>query len=61
MDVEPVELADAESEELKRPKMPVLEVGKRAGNFEEVELGYSEAVATLEAKRCLRCDREGKT
>lgn len=61
MDLEPVKLSDEEIEELKRPKMPVLEVEKRAQNFEEVELGFSEAVAILEAKRCLRCDREGRS
>ena len=34
------------------PKQPV-EV--RVHNFEEVELGYTEELATLEAQRCLHC------
>jgi hypothetical protein len=33
-------------------------VDQRIENFEEVELGYREAEAITEAKRCLRCDLE---
>jgi len=35
--------------------MPVTE---RCESFKEVELGYTEADAIAEAKRCLRCDLE---
>jgi len=38
-----------------RPKMPALPVEKRITNFAEVELGYSEAAAMSEGKRCLQC------
>ncbi len=39
----------------KRAEMPELERTERANNFEEVELGFSEAEAVAEARRCLRC------
>lgn len=61
--VEPLELSDAETEELlesKRPKMPSLSVSERARNFKEVHLGFSEEEAIIEAKRCLRCELESK-
>ena len=35
--------------------MPELPVEKRAGNFEEVELGYDETSGRQEAERCLNC------
>ncbi|MGD8713447.1 MAG: FAD-dependent oxidoreductase, partial [Desulfobacterales bacterium] len=38
-----------------RAKMPELPVKKRQGNFNEVELGYEEAVGQQEAARCLNC------
>ena len=38
-----------------REKMPVLPVNERAGNFLEVQLGYSEEQAHREADRCLSC------
>jgi len=38
-----------------RGKMPELPTEKRAGNFEEVELGYDEASGQAEAARCLNC------
>jgi NADH-quinone oxidoreductase subunit F len=38
-----------------RQRMPKLPLEKRAGNFDEVELGFSEEAAVEEAKRCLRC------
>ncbi len=38
-----------------RAEMPELEVEKRAGNFKEVELGYSEQDGKAEAERCLNC------
>ncbi|RJQ51587.1 MAG: FAD-binding protein, partial [Desulfobacteraceae bacterium] len=40
-----------------KPRVPVrcLDPAARGGNFLEVSLGYSEAEARQEAKRCLRC------
>lgn len=42
-------------EETPRTPMPELPVGQRTGNFEEVEQGFSEEMAMLEAGRCLNC------
>lgn len=39
----------------KRYKMPELKLQKRAGNFNEVELGYKEEQGQKEASRCLNC------
>jgi formate dehydrogenase beta subunit len=39
----------------KQPKMPELELAKRAGNFDEVEFGYDEQAAVGEGKRCFKC------
>ncbi len=39
----------------KKNEMPVQDAKKRARNFDEVALGYDEAVAIDEAKRCLNC------
>jgi NADPH-dependent glutamate synthase beta subunit-like oxidoreductase len=47
-----------EAEEKFRTRMPMLPVSQRTGNFDQVEMGYSEAAALEEAKRCLRCDLE---
>ncbi len=47
-------IPDNESE-TPRSKMPELPVEKRAGNFEEVELGYDETSGRQEAERCLNC------
>ena len=44
--------------ETKRAKMPELPAEERVGSFAEVELGFDEATARLECKRCLRCDLE---
>ncbi|MDD4873765.1 MAG: FAD-dependent oxidoreductase, partial [Dehalococcoidales bacterium] len=38
-----------------RVEMPSLELIKRRGSFNEVELGYDEKLAIEEAKRCLNC------
>ncbi|MDR1823936.1 MAG: [FeFe] hydrogenase, group A [Bifidobacteriaceae bacterium] len=40
---------------LARVPMPEIEVAARSGNFDEVETGYTEADARLEAARCLHC------
>ena len=60
MRVEAVELTDREIEELQKPSVPVLPLEERSGNFDEVELGFTEEMAMKEAKRCLRCDLELK-
>ncbi len=39
----------------KKNEMPVQDPGLRAHNFDEVALGYDEATAIDEAKRCLNC------
>ncbi|MFH2203723.1 MAG: NADH-quinone oxidoreductase subunit NuoF [Elusimicrobiota bacterium] len=36
--------------------MPTLAAGRRRDGFQEVETGYSDEQARLEASRCLRCD-----
>jgi hypothetical protein len=43
-------------EQLKRPEMPLLAIGRRKTTFEQLELGFTEKVARDEAQRCLRCD-----
>ncbi len=56
--VEPIQLSEEEIKELKKPEMPLIPVAQRIDNFNEVEIGYTEANAIAEAKRCLRCDLE---
>ncbi len=58
--VEAVELTEQETKSLKRPEVQSRPVEQRLKDFSEVELGFSEADAVLEAKRCLRCDLEAK-
>ncbi len=58
--VEAVQLSDEEIKSLKRPEMPSIPVEQRITSFKEVETGFSEADAILEARRCLRCDLEVK-
>ncbi|MFC2166576.1 FAD-dependent oxidoreductase [Acidobacteriota bacterium] len=58
--VQPVELTEEEIENAKRPEMPQLSKEKREKNFNEVELGLSEEMAVMEARRCLRCELETK-
>ncbi len=58
LDVEVAELSDAEIERLHKPDMPLLPPQDRAGNFREVQLGFSAEMAMAEAKRCIRCDKE---
>ncbi|WP_346355569.1 [FeFe] hydrogenase, group A [Azotosporobacter soli] len=38
-----------------RSAMPTIELAQRKGGFSEVELGYDESAARLEAARCLKC------
>ena len=40
-----------------RVEMPMQDAGIRAGNFEEVALGYSLELAREEARRCLQCKK----
>lgn len=39
----------------RRRRMPVLSAGERVRDFCEVELGYSDGFAMMEARRCLNC------
>jgi NADH-quinone oxidoreductase subunit F len=39
-------------------KVSVISIEQREGNFKEIEIGYSEEQAVIEARRCLRCDLE---
>jgi NADH-quinone oxidoreductase subunit F len=48
----------ADFAEARRPQAPRLPLAERENNFKEVELGYAEAAAQSEARRCLRCDLE---
>jgi NADH-quinone oxidoreductase subunit F len=41
-----------------RVEMAKLNVEERKCTFWEIELGFSEELAKVEAKRCLRCDLE---
>jgi len=58
MFVPAVELTEEEVELAARPAEQELPVGKRVKTFSETALGFSEAVAIQEARRCLRCDLE---
>ncbi|HSB68189.1 MAG TPA: FAD-dependent oxidoreductase, partial [Candidatus Methylomirabilis sp.] len=51
--VDPAEYAQA-----RRASAGMLPTAWRAGGFVEVEMGFDEATAQAEAKRCLRCDLE---
>ncbi|MBT8045479.1 MAG: hypothetical protein KJO79_11055, partial [Verrucomicrobiae bacterium] len=43
--------------QIDRQVMPEQEGEQRAGNFEEVNLGFTEQIALLEAKRCIQCKK----
>jgi len=58
--VEAAKLTEEETKSLKRPEFRSRAVEQRLKDFSEVELGFTEAEAILEAKRCLRCDLEAK-
>jgi formate dehydrogenase beta subunit len=47
---------DRDYDRIDRHPMPTLPLKRRMGVFDEVELGFTEEMATREAKRCLRCD-----
>ena len=48
-------MAELPNMKMTKNEMPTQDPKKRARNFEEVALGYEEAVAIDEAKRCLNC------
>jgi glutamate synthase (NADPH/NADH) small chain len=45
-----------EKMQIKRQSMPEQEAQRRRGNFKEVNLGFSEQLALLEAQRCIECN-----
>jgi glutamate synthase (NADPH/NADH) small chain len=49
------EMTNRERMQIKRQDMPTQEPEERAGNFEEVALGFTWELARLEAERCLQC------
>jgi len=53
----PAELDDT-WEDKPRIKVKTLPLADRRSSFTEIELGMSEEIARMEAKRCLRCDLE---
>jgi NADPH-dependent glutamate synthase beta subunit-like oxidoreductase len=56
MRVELTEVPASTKMSLRRPEMPYLGPERRRITFQQVELGYDEATAKREARRCLRCD-----
>ena len=52
---EPRPLTPKERMAIERQRMPEQDPSARRANFEEVNLGYPERLAMLEAERCLRC------
>jgi NADPH-dependent glutamate synthase beta subunit-like oxidoreductase len=58
--VETAKLTEEEIKTLKRPQVQFIPAEKRLKDFSEVELGFTEADAILEARRCLRCDLEAR-
>ena len=53
----PMNFDESELVEHERFDMKFLDPNQRAGNFDEVCLGFHKLNATAEAMRCLRCDR----
>ena len=51
------ELTPKERMQIPKQVMPEQDPNKRNKNFEEVNLGYSEETAILEAERCLQCKK----
>lgn len=49
----------AKKQKIPRQEMPVQSAERRRHNFEEVPLGYTEAVAMAEASRCIMCKKPG--
>lgn len=51
------DLTQRERMQIPRQEMPAQDPGIRRGNFDEVALGFTEALARREAERCLQCAR----
>jgi glutamate synthase (NADPH) small chain len=51
----PAKLTTKQRLQINRQKMPEQDSAARAANFEEVNLGFPEQLALLEADRCLQC------
>ena len=51
----PAKITTKQRLQIDRQKMPEQDSGARAANFEEVNLGFPEQFALLEADRCLQC------
>lgn len=51
----PAPMPAKERMRIARQAMPEQEAGRRAGNFEEVNLGFPERLALVEAQRCIQC------
>lgn len=51
------EFTKRERMKMGRTDMPMRDAGDRATDFDEVNLGYTSAMAVLEASRCLECKR----
>jgi len=60
VNVERIPVTPEELEKITKAQMPHLEVSRRIGCFDEVELGLDEKQALMEAKRCMRCDLESE-
>lgn len=52
-----VPLSKRERMAIDRQVMPARDAGQRSGSFDEVNLGFTEHLALLEAQRCLACKR----
>ena len=55
MSAEP--LSKRERMGIDRHEMPTRDAGERSRSFDEVNLGFTEHLAMLEAQRCLACKR----
>ncbi|HEX9046762.1 MAG TPA: NADPH-dependent glutamate synthase [Verrucomicrobiae bacterium] len=51
----PAKISTKQRLQIERQKMPEQNPAARAANFEEVNLGFTEQLALLEADRCLQC------
>ena len=51
----PAKISTKQRLQIERQKMPEQDSGARAANFGEVNLGFTEQLALLEADRCLQC------
>lgn len=56
--IEPTQEEDEDLDANKRVDTPKIPIKKRKQSFAEIESSFSQEEATLEAKRCMRCDLE---